>query len=544
MNNIIKSLLAASLCIAAIACSSPEKMVEMAENVIVECNPSVLEVVAGEINASVSVTYPKDYFHPQAIVEVTPVIVYNGGEAKMQPFVFQGEKVKDNYNVVSSDGATITKNVKFDFAPGMEECYLELRGVVRHKSKFIDLPSKKVADGANCTYMLVCKKGKIDLKADNYEEIIKETAEGQILYQINSSNVRNSQLRSQSIKDFQNAIKEIKANERKTIVSTDVVAYASPDGDEVDNNQLSEDRSKTAEKAFAKVTKKNPLEGDVNVKSIGEDWEGFQELIAASDLEDKDLIIRVLSMYSDPAVREKEIRNMSAVYSAIAKDVLPELRRARFIANVEFKNYSNEEILQLIEENIDVLDETALLRAATLVKENDKKVSIYKKAVEKFNSANGQYNLAVTYAEMNELDAARKALAKCEKDADWYNAMGVINLRENNLDAAAEYFDTSANATAIENAAIINILDGDYKAAAKQLANANTFNAALVQLLLGNNIPATELTCNCPSVAYLRAVAAARKGDANGVKKNLEEAKKCEKLAAKAEKDIEFVQFR
>ena len=149
MKNIVKIMSAAILGLAAIACSSPEKMAEMAENVTVKCTPAVLEVVGGEINATVTVTYPEDYFHPQAILEVTPVIVYEGGEAKMQPFVFQGEKVKDNYEVVPAAGATVSKKVNFTYAPGMEKCYLELRGVVKHKDKAVDLPNKKVADGAN-----------------------------------------------------------------------------------------------------------------------------------------------------------------------------------------------------------------------------------------------------------------------------------------------------------------------------------------------------------------------------------------------------------
>ena len=540
----IKLLSAAILGLAAVACSSPEKMAEMAENVTVKCVPAVLEVVGGEIDAEVSVTYPADYFHPKAILEVTPVIVYEGGEAKMEPFTFQGEKVQDNYQVVPSEGATITKKVNFKYAPGMEKCYLELRGVVRYKAKSTDLPTKKVADGANTTYMLVCQKGKLDLKADNYQEIIKQTAEGQILYSINSSTVRNKELRSQSIKDFQAALEEIKANERKNLVSTDVVAYASPDGKEDQNAKLSDSRSKSAEKAFNKVTKKNPVEGPVNVTSVAEDWEGFQELVAASDLADKDLIIRVLSMYSDPAVREKEIKNMSAVYTTLAKDILPELRRARFIANVEYTNYTSEELLQLIEENIDVLDETAILRAATLVKDNDQKVALYKKAANKFDSAAGQYNLAVTYIKMDKLADAKAALAKCEKDADWNNAMGVIALREDNLDEASKYFAAAGNETAKENAAVISILKGDYKAAAAALANAKGFNAALAQLLVGNNAPAAALECDCAKAAYLRAVAAARQGNAEAVKTNLEAAKKCEKLAERAAKDVEFAQYR
>ena len=544
MKKSIKLMAAAILGFAAIACSSPEKMAEQAENVLVKCEPAVLEVVAGEINASVSVTYPADYFHPKAVLEVTPVIVFDGGEVKMEPFMFQGEKVKDNYQVVPAAGTTVTKDVKFTYAPGMENCYLELRGVVSHKKDKIDLPTKKVADGANTTYMLICKKANLPLKADNYQEIIKQTEEGQVLYQINSSVVRNSETKSQSVKDFLAAVEAVKAHERKTLVSTDVVAYASPDGKEDQNNKLSDNRSKSAEKAFNKVTKKNPFGVPVNVTSVGEDWEGFQELVAASDLEDKDLIIRVLSMYSDPAVREQEIKNMSAVYKTLAKNVLPELRRARFIANVEFTNYSNDELLKLIEENIDVLDETALLRAATLVKENDQKIALYKKAVEKFNSVNGQYNLAVTYIKADKLAEAKEALAKCAHDADWSNAMGVIALRENDLAKATNHFKGANNKAAQKNLAVVDVLNGDYAAAAAKLGECKCFNAALVALLNGNYAPAAALTCECPQVAYLKAVAAARQGDAEGVKTNLEAAKKCDKLAARAEKDIEFAQYR
>ncbi len=541
---ISKILSFAILGAAVVACGSPEKMAKMAENVTVKCNPAVLEVVGGKIDADVTVTYPEDYFHAKAILEVTPVIVYEGGEVAMEPFMFQGEKVKDNYEVVPSEGATITKHVKFDYVEGMEKCYLELRGVASHKAKSATLPSKKVADGANTTYMLICQKGKLDLKADGYQEIIKQTAEGQILYNINSSTVKNSELKSQSIKDFQAALDEIKANERKTMVGTDIIAYASPDGKEDQNAKLSDNRSNSAEKAFGKVTKKHEVAGPVNVSSVAEDWEGFQELVAASDIEDKDLIIRVLSMYSDPAIREKEIKNMSSVFKTLAKDILPELRRARFIANVEYQNYTNDELLKLIEENIDVLDETALLRAATLVKENDQKVELYKKAADKYDSKTAQYNLAVTYIKMDKLGKAKAALNKCEQDADWNNAMGVIALREAEYAQANRYFAAAGTETAKENMAVIDVLNGNYKEAAAKLAGKEGYNAALVALLNGNNAPAAALTCDCANVAYLRAVAAARQGNAAKVSENLAKAAKCEKLAARAAKDIEFAQYR
>ena len=546
MKKSFKIFSSAVLGLAAVACSSPQKMAEMAENVSVQSDPAVLEVVADKIEATVSVTYPADYFHPKAILEVTPVIVYEGGEAKMAPFTYQGEDVKDNYKVVPEEGSTVTEKVSFDYAPGMEKSYLELRGVVKYKNKTVEMPSKKVADGANTTYMLVDKSGKADYKADNYQEIIKQTAEGQILYTINSSYVRGNQLKSESIKNFQAALDEIKANERKAITSTDIVAYASPDGSEELNDKLSGKRSETAEKAFGKVTKGHEVEAPVNVTSVGEDWEGFQALVSASDIEDKDLIIRVLSMYSDPAVREKEIKNMSAVYQALKKEVLPELRRARFIANVEFTNYSNDELLKLIDENIDILDEEALLRAASVVKDNADKVAIYKKAIEKYASARAQYNLGVAYICSGDLANAKAALSKAEKDADWQNAMGVIALREGDTAAAAKYFAASGNATSKENAAVLDILAGKYADAAAKLASAeHSCNQALAYILTGQLDKAvTSADCGCPLASYLKAIAAARQGKADDVKKYIQEASKDSKLAERAAKDIEFAQYK
>ena len=546
MNKGIKILTAAVVGLAAVACSSPKKMAEQAENVVVKSDPAVLEVVAGKINADVTVTYPEKYFHPKAILEVTPVIVYEGGEAKMEPYYFQGEKVKDNYEVVSADGATVTKPVSFEYAPGMEKCYLELRGVVKFGDKSTELPTKKVADGANTTYMLVCKNGKVDYKADAYQEIIKQTAEGQVLYTINSSVVRNNQLKGESVKNFLAALDEIQANERKELVSTDVVAYASPDGGEELNTKLSAKRSETAEKAFNKITKGDELDVPVNVKSIGQDWEGFQELVSESDIEDKDLIIRVLSMYSDPAVREQEIKNMSAVYKELAKEILPELRRARFIANVEYTNYTSEELLQLINDNIDVLDEEALLRAATLVKDLKGKVAVYEKAVEKYSSARAQYNIAAAYLNAGETAKGKAALAKVsEKDADWQNAMGVVALQEGNLADAAKYFASAGNATSKENQAVVDILNGKYADAAAKLADSKGLNKALALILTGDLAGASEaICCDCPTGAYLKAVIAARQGNAEEVKANLEKAGKDSDLAARAAKDIEFVQFQ
>ena len=545
MRKEIKSLAVAVLGLAAVACASPEKMAEMAESVTVTCDPSPLEVVAGKIDATVSVTYPADYFHPKAILEVTPVLVYEGGEATMAPFMYQGEKVKDNYTVVSSDGQTVTEKVHFDYVEGMEACHLELRGVVIYKARTWDLPIKKVADGANTTYMLVGYGeglGKVAYKADNYQEVIPQSAEGQILYTINSADVRSKELKSASIKDFQAALDEIKNNERKTLKSTEVVAYASPDGGQELNAKLSDKRSKSADKAWSKVVKGKEVT-DPEVKSVGQDWEGFQELVSESNIEDKDLIIRVLSMYSDPAVRESEIKNMSEVYTTLKKEVLPELRRARFIANVEYQNYTKEELLKFVDENMDVLDEEALLRSATLVKEAKTKEALYKKAVEKFNSDRAQFNLGVLYLNENDLKAAENAFGKVQtKDADLENAKGVIALRKGDLAAAQKSF---AAAGAKENQAVIDILNGNYEKAAAALKGTNSFNEALAYVLIDKPAEAAAaLKCQCPKANYLRAIIAARQGKAADVKTYIEKASKDSALKARAEKDIEFAQYK
>ncbi len=546
MTKTLRLFAAAAVLVAAVACSSTEKMVKMAENVQVVCNPEVLEAVAGNVDATVSVTYPDGYFNPKAILEVTPVLVYDGGESKMAPFIYQGEKVKDNYKVVSSKGQTVTEKVHFPFVKGMEKSHLELRGVVKAKNKELALPVRKVADGVNTTYMLVKGNGMVAYKADNYQDTYAGKAEGQILYKVNSSEVRNSELKGASIKDFLAAVDALKANDKATITGTEIVAYASPEGAETLNNKLSGKRSETASKAWKKVTKGHDV-ADPTVKSVGEDWEGFQKLVSESNIEDKDLILRVLSMYSDPAVRESEIRNMSEVYTTLKGEVLPELRRARFIANVEYENYTPEELLKLIDENINVLDEEALLRAATLVKEPAQKETLYEKAVNKFNSARAQYNLGALALAQGQLDKAAAALAKADpKDADVQNALGVVALRNGDLAAAERYFSSSKTDAAVANLGAVQILNGQYNEAVKTLQNAKgcCHNLALAYILT-DQLDKAEAAIHCGSLEcqYLKAIIAARRGNENGVKANLAKATQNQALKDRVANDIEFSAF-
>ena len=547
MKKTLKFLAVAALAIAAAACASPEKMAKMAENVKVECVPPVLEVVNGTIDATVSVTYPKGYFNPKVILEATPVIVYQGGEAAMKPFKYQGEDVRDNYKVVSADGQKVTEKIHFDYVPGMEQCYLELRGKVSAGKKSVNLPVKKVADGANTTYMLVKKAGAVSFKADNYQEVISSTTEGQIKYLVNSSEVRGSELKGESVKEFLARLDEISANERTKVTSTEIVAYASPEGDVNKNEKLSDNRSESATKAWKQVTKGHEAT-DPTVRSVGEDWDGFQQLVSQSNLEDKELILRVLSMYSDPAVRENEIRNMSQVYTALKGEVLPELRRARLIANVEFKNYSNEELLDLLENNANLLDEEALLRVASLVRKPAQKEEIYKRAIGRFNSARAMFNLAALYLMQGQDAKAEAGLAELDaKDPDVVNAKGVLALHKEDYKAAETAFRTAGTADAKANLGVVLILTGRYEEAAQALKDVKgcCHNTTLAYILTDQlDKAAKSAKCKDPKVSYLKAIIAARQGNADGVKSNLEAAFKNESLKERAARDIEFAGYQ
>ena len=547
MKKTLKFFAVAALAIAAAACASPEKMAKMAENVKVECVPPVLEVVNGTIDATVSVTYPKGYFNPKVILEATPVIVYQGGEAAMKPFKYQGEDVRDNYKVVSADGQKVTEKIHFDYVPGMEQCYLELRGKVSAGKKSVNLPVKKVADGANTTYMLVKKAGAVSFKADNYQEVISSTTEGQIKYLVNSSEVRGSELKGESVKEFLARLDEISANERTKVTSTEIVAYASPEGDVNKNEKLSDNRSESATKAWKQVTKGHEAT-DPTVRSVGEDWDGFQQLVSQSNLEDKELILRVLSMYSDPAVRENEIRNMSQVYTALKGEVLPELRRARLIANVEFKNYSNEELLDLLENNANLLDEEALLRVASLVREPAQKEEIYKRAIGRFNSSRAMFNLAALYLMQGQDAKAEAGLAELDaKDPDVVNAKGVLALHKEDYKAAETAFRTAGTEDAKANLGVVLILTGRYEEAAQALKDVKgcCHNTTLAYILTDQlDKAAKSAKCKDPKVSYLKAIIAARQGNADGVKSNLEAAFKNESLKERAARDIEFAGYQ
>ena len=546
MKRIFKVFTLCALVVAAASCSkSRAEQMKLAENVKVNCTPEVLALVGDKIPAEITVTYPAKYFHPKATLEVTPVLVYEGGEQAAQTFTYQGEKVKDNYTVVAYDGGTVKESVSFKYVKGVEKSYLELRSVAYYKGKPIEIPAIKVADGCNVTQLLATTGGEYGFKKDAYQDVIKESAEGQILYDYNSANVKNSQLRSNSVKELQAALEEIEADPRYTVTATKIIAYASPEGGQEYNAKLSDKRAASAKKVWKKVT--GGMEADnLEVKSMGQDWEGFQEAVQKSNLSDKDLILRVLSMYSDPAVRESEIRNMSQVYTEIDKTVFPELRRARFIADVDYKNFSEAELEELSRKAIDVLDEEALLRVAAKSDAPARKAELYKIAVKKFGSDRANFNLAVLSLNEGKVDDAAKYLdAVKDQDADVVNAKGVCELRKGNYDAAAKLFKQSGTTEAKANLGTVDLLEGNYSQAAAELDGTGSHNTAVAYILAGQLDKASAaIICNCPRSNYLRAIIAARKGNASDVAKYLEVAKKNPAFKARAEKDVEFANYR
>ncbi|MDR3350854.1 MAG: hypothetical protein LBN98_04310 [Prevotellaceae bacterium] len=531
------------------ACSNPSKMIDAAEQVQKSCDPQVLEAKAEVIDARYTLTFPEKYFHKQAVLEVIPVLVYEGGEEIGASKWLQGESVTSNYTTIPQTGGSASQAVQFKYKEGMQSAHLDLRIKLHYKNKATDFPSPfKLADGTIITYKLVDTDGVPALAPNAYQQTYTETQEAKIKYLIQSATVRSSELSKADIKALKAFLEEANKNERKQITGTNIVAYASPDGPEQLNTKLSADRSKTAKSALDNATRKIKDKGAVNLSTISEDWDGFRELVAASTIQDKELILRVLSMYSDPVVREREIKNMSKVYQILADKVLPDLRRASLVANVTVQNYTDQELSSLVaQNNVEGLDVEALLYAATLVADNATKASLYQKAGEKFDDWRAYNNLAYVYLSDGKSADAKAALAKATAVNDIVkNNNGVIALREGRIDDAEKLFTEAKLPAATQNAAAIAILKGNYPDAVSKLASQNSFNAALANVLVQNYSKASDILKNVTTAkaSYLKAVIAARNGNASQVTSALQDAyAKDASLKARAQKDIEFAKF-
>ena len=562
MKNLKLSLL--SISVAAIvlsACGGLTKMVENSSSVSYDVNPSPLEVHAGEVEVTIKTQFPEKYFNKKAVVDATPVLVYQGGESAYETTTLQGESVEANNKVISFLGGDYTYTGKVPYKPEMLSSALEVQMSAKiGENEPIEIPGIKVADGVIATSTLVEIDPKAVLVGDKFERITPASYESEILFVINRAEVRNSELSKAEIKAFQDNVKAAQANERIEIKNAEISSYASPDGEVDLNEKLSKNRGTSAERYLSRTLKKLKVEGAdteefLKVASTAEDWDGFKELMQASDIQDKELILRVLSMYSDPVVREKEIKNIAQAFEEIKDDVLPKLRRSQMVINAEQIGYSDEEISELAKSNPDTLKIEEILYAATLTDDSAEKLRIYQVAAknypECFRAIN---NVGYIYLSMGKVAEAKDAFSKAQaiKDNDVAkNNLGAIALIEGDITKAEELFTAAMGAGEVVNynLGIIKVKQADYAAAVNYFGNKPSVNAGIAQILNGDIEKAiatlNELSDSEDAMAhYIKAVAGARAGREEVVLSGLRRAVELDgSLKDYAKKDAEFRQF-
>ena len=498
-------------------------------------NPEVLEAVGGKVPVTITGKFPEKYFKKSATVEVTPVLRWEGGEAKGQPAMFQGEKVQGNDQTISyKAGGTYTMKASFDYVPEMAKSELYLDFKIKSGKKEYTIPSVKIADGVIATSELpTVASANAASSTDAFQRIIKEAKEAQIMFLIQQANLRSSELKSEGIKDFHN--------------------YASPDGGVKLNTGLAENRQNNTEKYMKQQLKKGKIETNVDTEYTAQDWEGFQELVSKSNIQDKDLILRVLSMYQDPEQRETEIKNISSVYKTLADEILPQLRRARLTANYDVIGRSDEEINAAFDSDASALSVEELLYAATLTNDNARKEAIYKKAVELYPNDYRAYNNLGELAYVSDKAAAEKyfkqAASKNANAPEVNTNLGLIELSKGNVANAETYLAKATGAnTANEALGNLYIKQGQYDKAVAAFGDTKTNSAALAQILAKdyNKAKNTLSAVKNPDAYtdYLMAIVGARTNNADLVKTSMAKvAQKDAALAAKAANDREFAKY-
>jgi len=540
------------------SCAGLDKMKEQATGIKYTVNPSVLEMHAGTVEASITGEFPAKFFNKNAILVITPVIVYEGGELALEQLTLQGEAVQENNKVIPYEaGGNFTHNVSFEFKDEMKVSELVLKLEAKLKDKTLPFADTKVADGIITTPDLVQDDPKAILMPDAFKRIIPQSKEADIHYVISRAEVRNSELRAEDIKAFEELIAAAKENERMKFQKAKISAYASPDGPEDFNDKLSVKRKVSAEK-FVKKQLRGQQETQgmsfYEEKTTAEDWDGFKELLEESDIQDKELILRVLSMYTDPVVREKEIKNISAAYLELAEEILPQLRRSVLSIEVNKMGYSDEEIKEFVKTNPDTLNVEELLYAANLIDDQYKKLDIYKVAIKKYpDCIRAINNAGATNIELKQYDQAKENLdsakeIKANPIVD--NNLGALALINGDIENAKELFlnSTDAGKDVSYNLGIIAIKEGEYEAAVNYLAQTNSFNQALAMLLGGNSNAALNTLDQVENpdamVYYLKAVIGARNHDQNLTMNNLRTAVgKKPALKEYVQTDMEFARY-
>lgn len=569
MKNLLKatSVLAVALLVFS-SCNCFKKMAKHQDEVSLKCTPEVLVLNNGVVAADITVDFPAKYFNKKAVLKITPVLVYEGGETPAATKVYQGSKVKDNYFVVDAkEGGHATQHVEFAYEDCMQQSELQLRVEVKcpkgpcKEFTLVNanngtLPTKEQAevlaqggaeaDALKKEFGLTVAKGvntmqkdfdfaeNMQPSANNYKNVVTVVTKADIPYQINSSSVNTKVLKEQAFEALQTAVKENEGNERAT-QTLYVNGYASPDGPEKYNDQLSGKRSESGKKAVEKLFKGTSL--TVDAASYGEDWEGFKEAVAQSNIEDKDLILQVLNMYESSAQREAEIKNMSSVYNSLKSEVLPKLRRAQVVNSADIAGKTDEEMAALVKEGkLSELDLEELLHTAQA--QPELAVTVLEYAAAQYNDARAYNNLGLEYAKLGEnakaLEAFESALKAGGNSAELNNNLTLSYLANGNVAKAQEY----AKGADAKTQAMVNAAEGNYAQASEKLSG---YNAALSYYMNGNVQAAKQSLGddNSARADYLRAVISVKEGNLNNAKSQLSSAvAKDPSLAAKAKKDV------
>lgn len=541
-----------ALVVALSSCS--KKMGELSSDYFTT-TPQVLEAVGGKVPVTINGKFPEKYFNKKAVVEVTPVLKWEGGQVKGQPAVFQGEKVEGNDQAISYKmGGNYTMKTSFDYVPEManSQLYLEFKAKVGKKE--VTIPAVKIADGVIATSEMIENTLTSATPAngdDAFQRVIKEAHNANIMFLIQQANIRASELKT--AKEFNKEVAKVNDAANKKITNIEVSAYASPDGGVGLNTKLAENREDNTTKMLGKDLKKAKIDAPVDAKYTAQDWEGFQELVSKSNIQDKELILRVLSMYQDPEQREQEIKNISSVYKNLADEILPQLRRSRLTLNYEIIGKSDEEIANLASSDPKALSLEELLYAATLTNDNNKKADIYTKATQLFpNDYRAFNNLGKLAYQAGDLDKAESYFKKAAsiKAAPEVNMnLGLIALAKGDKAAAQTHLGKAAGAKELnETMGNLYIAQGQYEKAVNAFGDTKSNSAALAQILAKDYNKAKNTLANIEKpdayTDYLMAVLGARTNNNSMVMSSLKSAvAKDHALAKKASTDLEFSKY-
>ena len=520
--------------------------------------PTPLEAVGGQVPATINGTFPTKYMKKKAQVTVTPVLKYEGGEAVGQSSTFQGEKVEGNGTPIQYKvGGTYTMKTNFAYVDPMIKSDLYARFDAKVGKKTVKIPEVKIGYGVIATSQLLSR---CDITAatapDAYQRIIAQKQEANIKFLINQATLRASELNSVSVKDLGKILKEINDNTlTRALTNIEVSAYASPDGKFDFNEKLAEKRQNVSSNYLKKELKKIKMDADVDTKFTAEDWEGFQELISKSNLQDKQVILRVLSMYEDPEEREQQISNMSEIYTDIKQNILPELRRARLIVNYEIIGRSDAQILEQFASDPSKLSVEEMLYGANRLVKDDATRQKWNETIAKqypsdYRALNNLAQQAISKGDVNAAESYLKQAAQVSKNASEVNTnLALMSLKSGDVAKAETYLAKgSGSNTFKEVMGNLNIAKGNYTQAASDLAGVNTNSAALAQILAKDYTSAkttlSKIKNADATTSYLQAVLAARTGDASSLASSLKDAiQKDPTLATRAANDLEFAQF-